>query len=118
MNELRRQLKEGDPLAQEGRLSDADVERIRHYILVAQPGTETKSKLVLLAIAGILVLAAGVWVRRAELITTGVGEGGALPIAAPRFADTQTGSTLREFQFSTPGGTRMIWTFNPTLEVR
>jgi hypothetical protein len=114
MKDLRTKLREVDPLTREGGLSSDQVARMRRLVLSATPELPSSHRRVHLAIAATLLLTTvgGVLLTRASL-----------PESAQKSATTTaTGvmdaQPLRQLQFSAPGGTRVIWTFNPNLEVR
>jgi hypothetical protein len=105
MNELRSHLKQGDPVAAEPGLRPADIAQMRHVLLSTPRQGPTWRRGLSLALAGLLlcVTAGSAWFVRSS---------GPDPAGAP------PESARLQLQFSTPGGTRVIWTFNPDLEVR
>ena len=115
MKDLRTYLRQGDPLVREAGLSPAEIDRIRSHVLTAKREAVSRLDAVFVALAATLLLAitGGVLLTRAPLPASGPVEPSA---AAP--SDVTTKSTLRQLQFSAPGGTRVIWTFNPNFEVR
>jgi hypothetical protein len=114
MNDLRTRLQEGDPIAHERGLSPDDRDRMRRQILTAKPVAASAPNRVFLVLAATLVLVtagAALLTHRLASRTAEVSEvaGSQSAIDAP---------TVRELQFATPGGTRLIWIFNPNLPVR
>jgi hypothetical protein len=105
MKDLRSRLRQEDPLIREGDLSGEESLRLREQILHAKPAfTGGQSRLVFPVAAMLLVMALGsVWFVR----TSG-----------PRAAQESSRLRPRQLQFSTSGGTRVIWTFNDNLELR
>jgi hypothetical protein len=103
MKDLRTALREGDPVGREAGLSPADAARIRRHVLSARTEGTAGSRRVFFACASALLIAVigGVWLTHVP------------PPAPPVEA-----STVRQLQFSTAGGTRVFWTFNPDLNVR
>jgi hypothetical protein len=104
MNNLRSLLQEGDPLAREAGLSPIEANRMRHVVLSAADRGVVRNLRLALPIAAMLFV-----------VTTGA----AWFIArAPENDEVPSQTALRQLQFSSAGGTRVIWTFNPDLEVR
>jgi len=105
MTDLRSRLTQGDPLLREGDLSGAEAHRLREQILAAKPtSSSVQSRLALPLTVMLLFVAVG----SAWLVRTSV------PI---RVLDSSQART-RQLQFSTAGGTRVIWTFNDNFELR
>jgi len=105
MKDLRSRLTQGDPLLREGDLSEAESRRLRGQILAAKPAAASvQSRLVLPIAAMLLFMAAGSgWLVRTSVPT--------------RVLESSQART-RQLQFSTAGGTRVIWTFNDNFELR
>ena len=104
MNDLRSILQKGDPLAREGELSPIEASRMRHIVLsAADRGVVRNLRLAFPIAAMLFVASAGSawWVSQ-----------------LPEKAEAPAQTSLRQLQFSSAGGTRVIWTFNPDLEVR
>ena len=105
MMDLRSQLQDGDPLIHEGELTPADALRIRQHVLTAAPDVQAGTAWRLLPVAAMLIV---ICVGSAWFVRVGVPE-----------RDVQRAELApRQLQFSAPNGTRIIWTFNPDLEVR
>ena len=105
MKDLRSRLTQGDPLLREGELSGAESHRMREQILAVKPAsTAPHSKLVFPIAAMLLFVAAGSgwWVRT----------------SVPEVVLEPSQARPRQLQFSTAGGTRIIWTFNDNFELR
>jgi hypothetical protein len=106
MNDLRSLLLKGDPIAREGGLSTADAAQMRARLLAAawEPQMASRHGLAF-ALAAVLLLATvgSSWYTSS--------------IPSDRSADAPAVGS-QQLQFSTPGGTRIIWTFNPDLHVR
>ena len=105
MNDLRSRLRQGDPLLQEGELSRAESQRLREQILSAKPASTIGRRKFGFPIALVLLCmaAASVWFVRTS---------------APGAAVEYPSDRPRQLQFSTSGGTRVIWTFNDNFELR
>jgi len=114
MNELRDRLKRADPVAHESPPSPADVRRMRVTVLSAveesQPALPRwhRTAWALAAIAGVSVIV-GIdrWSEQSP----------ADEQRATR-VDVEMAQTTspRQMQFQTPGGTRVIWVFNPDFQ--
>lgn len=96
-------------------LTDLDVRRMRHVVLAAahlEPRRLWMPRL--LAAAMVALVCAGVWAVRqpapAREVATDRPEGG-------RPTEARS-SVVRQMQFSTPGGTRVIWVFDASFEMR
>lgn len=113
MKAIQELLKEADPLRVEPPLDEADIRRMRQTVLNAAhetmpvPGGWTyhvlAGALALLVIAAVTTLA-----RRPEIAQQETAAGAPLNDIAV--------SPARQMQFSTPGGTRVIWVFNPDFQ--
>lgn len=116
MNDLRALLRNGDPIAREGKLSPADSERMRRRLQsedVAAPPARSRF-FPATAVALLLLVTGAAWVVTSRVVPP--------PAVEERTLDVATGprepvGTLR-LQFVTPGGTRVFWTFHPRLETR
>ena len=105
MNDLRSRLTQGDPLLHEAELSGFESRRLREHVLAAKPAAKASYSTLMLPVAAMLLVMAvgsGWWVRTS------------IPEAPPESTHLRT----RQLQFSTPGGTRILWTFNDDLELR
>jgi hypothetical protein len=107
---LEKLLKDADPVVGEPSLPVGDVQRMRRTaIAAAEEGREPlaigRGTVLAVATAAVVVaMAVGVsqWPRP--------GEG--VDLAPPSVTET----TVRQLQFSTPTGTRIIWIFNPEFQ--
>ena len=115
MDALKAALVGGDPIAREGELSAADAEAMRRAVVAA---ADTHAP-------------AAFWPRPMFLAATvavtlivGIVLGAGRPRIAKRPAPTQVAMSQtsapaarvgerRQLQFATPGGTRIIWVFDP-----
>jgi len=105
MKDLRSRLAHADPLLREGELSGAESRRLREQILAAKPASRSvQSRLAFPVTVMLLFVAVGsVWLVRTSV-----------PTRALESSQART----RQLQFSTAGGTRVIWTFNDNFELR
>jgi len=111
MKDIGRLLRDGDPVALEPEMSAADVQAVRRAVLAALATTDrATSRWPGPLLAGAAVTAA---------LAAGVTVGRRTP--APRMLPIETASTRasdavgahRQLQFASPGGTRIIWVFDP-----
>jgi hypothetical protein len=115
MKDLRSLLQDGDPLAREGGLSQTDRERLRRHVLAESRREEAPARRGLfLAVAATLAVATvgGVVLTRSPLTRAPDAPSSGAVI------EPEAATSLRQLQFSGPGGTRVIWTFNPNLQMR
>ena len=114
MNELGRLLKQGDPVAHEPPLSPVDIQRMLR-IVAETPQVEPRwwpqpmfvAATVALAIAGGVGLGRQMHVQPQQDQSPGIG------VASSADSDGVT----RQLQFETPGGTRIIWVFDPDFKL-
>jgi predicted pyridoxine 5'-phosphate oxidase superfamily flavin-nucleotide-binding protein len=115
LDQLNAALVGGDPVAREAGLSAAEIDAMRRAIVAA---AEMQSSAAFWPRP--MFLAATV----AVTIVVGVALGAGLPQRAPRppaaglalsepAASTTRVDERRQLQFATPGGTRIIWVFDP-----
>ena len=106
-------MREGDPLTRDPRLSDVEAAAIRRRVVNAA-GEQTLRRL---AWRDAVAMAAAV----AFIIAVGVVSGRRLPppavSARATEADGARPAERRQLQFATPGGTRIIWTFDSDFSV-
>jgi len=108
---LQQQLRDADPLVFESPMSRDDIDRMRLTILAVAADAPVVRVPWLAVAATTLAVVAGIFVTRGEPV--------GLARMEPRAADAgAAGMSLRQLQFATPGGTRVIWMFNPELELR
>ncbi len=104
MNSIQSRLRAGDPASRDPQMSGADAARIRESILAARPASARRfGAVVPMAIALLCAAGGSAWLVRST------------PPAEVRQIEPPR---QRQLQFSTPGGTRVIWFFNPDFEVR
>jgi len=109
MKDVREWLKEADPVATEPGLSDADIGRIRYAMQAAiahrRPAVPWQPFAVATAVALVLV---------APLVINSLARPGGDAVSVS--GDATPSSAPRQLQFATPGGTRVIWVFNPDFK--
>jgi hypothetical protein len=106
-------MREGDPLTRDPRLSDAEAAAIRRRVVNAA-GDQTLRRI---AWKDAVAMAAAV----AIMIAVGVVSGRRLPppttSARAIESDGVRPAERRQLQVATPGGTRIIWTFDSDFSV-
>jgi hypothetical protein len=114
---LQKWLRDGDPVTREGGLDQLETGWMRDRIVAAAAAPIPRGRRVP-RVAWQVAAAAGC-VALAILVGRYTREGLAPP-AAPDRAQTAIESvgTPRQLHFSTPGGTRVIWLFDPEFEER
>jgi hypothetical protein len=115
MKDLRSELRRGDPLGHDAGLSRAEVERMRRQLALATPQTVSSRNGPFLALAAIMLV---VSVGSALVVRASLPQRTAKPSAGRGGVEVGASAVLRQLQFSTPGGTRVIWTFNVDFEMR
>ena len=107
-------MREGDPLPRDPGLSDDDSAALRRRVVQEASGGRTRrlgwrEPLTLVGALALLLIAAVVTDRRVP----------APPAQAVRSAaQPDRAAERRQLQFSTPGGTRIIWTFDPDFSLK
>ena len=109
------QLRDADPAA-DGGLPAGDVESIRRAVVAAagEPGIVRTAWPRPIALAAIVIL----------MIASGVAGGRRLPPSArpasiaPAAGEASALNARRQLQFATPGGTRIIWVFDPEFGLK
>ena len=113
MRDLKSRLRDADPLAREGDMAPADVQRMRHAILSTSRESQPRRSRVSIAIAATLLVGTAGAALATRALVNGTApmmqETVSAPIAQP---------ATRQLLFVAPGGTRLIWTFNPNFSVR
>lgn len=114
MNDITRHLREADPLAREpGPTPDAIAELRRIAVSAAQDSSRAPvpwmKRSLVVAAAVALIVGAGMLANRRTPAT--VVDTRALPAATTATERTQV-------QFSTPGGTRIVWTIDPSFHLK
>ena len=123
MTDLTQLLRDADPLREEEEgLSPADAQAIRRRMLAAvQPGfLAIPAWQRPLVVTGVVALMVAVGVVTGRRMT----DDEAIPASAPRTASmlpaggSSAGSEMRQLQFATPGGTRIIWIFDQNVRLQ
>lgn len=114
MTDIRDRLREADPVVTEPAPPAEEVAAMRRRVLeaVAQPADRATAWKRTLAIAAAVALVAGAGIDTARR-TSRPAQGPATITAVPASAVT----TRTQVQFSTPGGTRVIWTIDPAFQL-
>ena len=115
MEDWRRSLRDGDPVSREPALNGDDVDRIRRAVLTAEPRTARawRMRLAVLSVAAAAVVGA-LWVDRTVTHPLPADP----PVLAAPPPSTSGAVQRRQVQFATPGGTRVIWVFDSTFDMR
>jgi hypothetical protein len=108
-------LRESDPVAEDPALTDPEIAAMRRAVIKAAERAEMRAPLWTrpVAIAAMVVV----------MIAVGVTAGRRLPAPSAtervaRSASVSPGGERRQLQFATPGGTRIIWTFDPQFTLK
>ena len=117
MNDIGARLRAADPLIHDpaaGAMTPEEIDEMRRTILAAARSGKALSwfppLLALVATAAALVIAVvGARMRG----TAGETSHGTVPRAAQRVESSAGADGKRQLQFATPGGTRVIWVFDP-----
>jgi len=114
LDELNRQLRAGDPVASDPGLSSAEAARLRRAMLAAADAREARApRAATLALASVLTFAVVLGVVAARKTAT-------VPdaVAGSSTGDVTTAARVTQVHFSTPGGTRIIWTIDPAFHLK
>jgi hypothetical protein len=117
MNELRDWLKEGDPVANEPPLSEADVQRMRRAIADAGESRASsfsdwaRGSWATATIVVAITIAVGMTRWFTPLPDVRNGDAGATSTSEP-----SQPAARRQVQLIAPGGTRVIWIFNDEFQ--
>jgi hypothetical protein len=113
MKDLRTVLREGDPAAADQGLTPDQTTRMRRAIVIAarRPDVVRTPWQQPLAVAAMVVLTVAAGVFAGQRLARSQPEGVDQPRATPI-------EERRQLQFSTPGGTRIIWVFDPEFSVK
>lgn len=114
-------LRDADASATDRGLSDFEVQRMRRAMLTAIDARQTASvwwpQPMVVAATVAATLTAGVIVGRRLPSPGELGNRARLQPGVDALArDARAGGGHRQLQFATPGGTRVIWEFNPDFE--
>jgi hypothetical protein len=111
MKDIGRLLRDGDPVALEPEMSAADVQAVRRAVLAALATTARATSRwpgpLLAGTAVTAALAAGVYLG----LRTPAPHGSLIETASTHASDAE--GAHRQLQFASPGGTRIIWVFDP-----
>lgn len=115
MKDIKTWLREGDPLAHEEPIARDAFDAIRQKVVAEARAAQTprglwRHSLAMAAMLALLV-AAGVLASRWN-------PGSAPAVEVDASTPAQPGDGRRQMQFSTPGGTRIIWVFDPEFQVK
>jgi hypothetical protein len=107
-------LRDGDPVGHDPGLSDDESAELRRRVVQAAGGRAAgrfgwREPLILVGALALLVLAA---------IVTDQRRIPSSPAAAASPAHRVRTDERRQLQFATPGGTRIIWTFDPDFNLK
>ena len=113
MNDLKRLLLEGDPAAGDRSLSDTQADVMRRQITNAarQPDVLRTPWQQPLAVAAMVALTVAAGIIAGERLSRSD-----VPTLEPSGAAPE--DSRRQLQFSTPGGTRIIWVFDPDFSMK
>ena len=113
MKDLKTVLREGDPAATDEGLSPEQVHAVRRAILNAarQPDLVRTPWQRPVAVAAMIALTVGAGVFAGQRLAHTPRYSLDAPAAAPV-------EERRQLQFSTPGGTRIIWVFDPDFSMK
>jgi hypothetical protein len=122
MSDWRTRLKDADAAWQKD-MSAEEIQKTRNVVLAAArqlaPGSIVWRRPVVIAYAVLVIVVGG---ATAVLHTTLHTNQASLPEehrgAAGRIEEPNTASDRQQLQFATPGGTRIIWVFDPNFEVK
>jgi hypothetical protein len=116
MKDVRAHLRDGDPFRTEGGLSAIESARMRAVVVAVAPPQRLVPWRPFLAIAAGLVgvVTAGAW----SVGQTSSANASNTAVSSDRATAESELGALRQVYFSTPGGTRVIWQFNQTFELR
>ncbi len=125
MKNLKTLLRDADPLRDEDELSLADVQAMRRTMLAAvrEPVVRLPFWQRPLAVAAIVLLMVGVGVAVGRQmpdreVQNPVGLAAADPAGAAGYVRPVAGGDRLQLQFSTPGGTRIIWVFDQNFRLQ
>ena len=115
MNDINRYLHEADPVGREPGLTPEAVAELRRVVVTAaqEPARASFGLLALrtFAVAATAALIVGAGVVANRRAPAAVHTSGPTTAALPATERTQV-------QFSTPGGTRIVWTIDPSFQIK
>jgi len=115
MKDLKQRLVDGDPIAHEPAMSDADVQAMRRAIVVEARRQPARSPM--LSWPRPLALAAALAACLVLGISIGVRISDNAPVIVPPRASRPASDVRRKLQMTSPGGTRIIWTFHQEFDL-
>jgi len=111
MNDISTQLRQADPVQVDGGLSADDVSAMRRAVLAAvdtnSPRRVAWGRALAIAAAVILIAGAGAASRGRH----------ARAVVTPPPVEAASAGQRTQVQFSTPGGTRIVWTIDPAFQL-
>jgi hypothetical protein len=115
MKDIRTWLREGDPLSPDEAIPQDALEAMRQKVVAEARGAGAPrlgwfQPLAMAAMAALILVAGVVAVRWTPAP--------APAIEADATGPTEPGAGRRQMQFSTPGGTRIIWVFDPDFQMK
>ena len=116
MNGLRDAIANGDPIAREGGLSATDADRIRRVVVAAsdterETGFWPRPIFVAATLAVTMLVGSVIGTRFPRSGTRSAPPAAAINASQPAMQLAER----RQLQFATPGGTRIIWVFDPAF---
>jgi hypothetical protein len=124
MTDLNKLLSDADPVREDRGLSEIDAERMRRVIvsaaLEAAPARTPWLRPFAVAGVGALLVVFGTLAghRAAERPAAPVTDDPLATLDGSTGLGGSTGNARRQLQFSTPGGTRIIWVFDQNLRLQ
>ena len=114
MKDMRSLLEEADPLRREPELSQSEAARMRAVVVSAarQPVRSSpfwSGAFAMAAAAALILITGTLGERRPKKAVVNENEPAVVTVAS---------GERRQLQFSTPGGTRVIWTLDPEFQLR
>jgi hypothetical protein len=113
MNDISTQLRDADPVPVESGLSADDVSAMRRAVLAAVETTSQRTiawgRALAIATAIVLIAGGGAAMRR--------GPARVAVATTPPPVEAAASGQRTQLQFSTPGGTRIVWTIDPAFQL-
>jgi hypothetical protein len=113
-------LRDADPVREGDELSAAEASALRREVLSAITGPAPvfapwQRPMALASVVALIMAVSGIAGHRLTQAARTTGDRApAVPPVAPAVADVD----CRQLQFATPGGTRIIWVFDPNLRLQ
>ena len=120
MTDLKTLLTDGDPVRKEGELSPVDASRMRRLIVAAAPEpsvvrTPWQRPFAIAAIGALVAIVGAIGGHRRSVDPVPATQA-TEPLAA--IGGSSIADERRQLQFSTSGGTRIIWIFDDNLRLQ